>query len=163
MYARLKFFNVWHNFASTSAPRDSQLWHRDPEDRYIVKMFVYLTDVNEGGGPLFYAPATHGLGRVKSRPKAFKEEGSGATRSTDEQMCVVVPKERWITAIGSKGTVVFADTRGYHKGGLARECDRIVYTCMFTSQASTALEYIERKLPMPTYSDQAMAFALDGR
>jgi hypothetical protein len=126
-------------------------------------MFVYLTDVNEGGGPLFYAPATHGLGRVKSRPKAFKEEGSGATRSTDEQMCVVVPKERWITAIGSKGTVVFADTRGYHKGGLARECDRIVYTCMFTSQASTALEYIERKLPMPTYSDQAMAFALDGR
>jgi len=35
---------------------------------------------------------------------------------------------------GSTRHHVFADTRGYHKGGLTTERDRILYTCLFTSQ-----------------------------
>ena len=30
----------------------------------------------------------------------------------------------------------YADTNGYHRGGLARTGDRVMYTCMYTSRAS---------------------------
>lgn len=160
MYARLRAFNVWHNFPSKKDPMDSQLWHRDPEDRYILKMFVYLTDVNEESGPLIYARDTHVQGSIKSVPESFKDSKTTARRSNDAQMSAVVPKDRWITAVGPKGTVVFADTRGYHKGGHVREGDRVLYNCMFTSQASTRPEYFERELPIPDSTDNALAFAL---
>src|SRR5438552_5040688 len=42
MFTRLRFFNVWRNFTALSEPKNSQLWHRDPEDRFILKVFVYL-------------------------------------------------------------------------------------------------------------------------
>jgi hypothetical protein len=160
MYTRLRAFNVWHNFASKKDPRNSQLWHHDPEDNYILKMFVYLTDVNEESGPLIYAPGTHAQGSIKSAPESFKDSETTARRSNDAQMSAVVPKDRWIAAVGTKGTVVFADTRGYHKGGLVREKDRVLYNCMFTSQASTRSEYFERTLPIPDSPDKALAFAL---
>jgi hypothetical protein len=58
--------------------------------------------------------------------------------------------------------VVLADTRGYHKAGLARYRERILYTCMFTSQVSPYPEHFERKTPIPVYSNRALTFALDG-
>lgn len=163
MYTRLRAFNIWHNFASKKDPRNSQLWHRDPEDHYILKMFVYLTDVNEESGPLIYAPGTHAQGSIKSAPESFKDSETTARRSNDAQMSAVVPKDRWITAVGPKGTVVFADTRGYHKGGFVREGNRIVYNAMFTSQASTRGEYFERDLPIPKFHNKALRFALGSK
>jgi hypothetical protein len=44
-----------------------------------------------------------------------------------------------------------------------REEERVLYNCMFTSQASTRAEYFERKLPIPDFPDNAMAFALGAR
>lgn len=167
MFAKLRHYNVWHNFPTQAEPQESQLWHRDPEDRCILKMFVYLTDVDEGAGPLSYAPGTHARGAVIADPQAhLMREGSGKTitrRTDDAQMRVIVPEERWITATGPKGTIVFVDTRGYHKGGLARQHDRIVYMCAFTSKASVLLEDLfERKLSIPSGTDKATAFAIEG-
>src|ERR1043166_4505382 len=59
MLTKLSFCNVWHNLPMRGKARESQLWHRDPEDRYILKLFVYMTDVDEESGPLSYAPGTH--------------------------------------------------------------------------------------------------------
>jgi hypothetical protein len=160
MYTCLRFFNVWHTLPTSSAPRNSQLWHRDPEDRHILKMFIYLTDVDADAGPLVYAASTHPYGRVKAQPESFGEPGTTARRSTDEQMEAVLPRTRWVHAIGPKGTVIFADTRGYHKGGLVRGRERIMYNCMFTSQATTRAELFERTMPIPKYTDRPLAFAL---
>jgi hypothetical protein len=166
MLTRLRHYNVWHNFPTQAAPRESQLWHRDPEDRYVFKMFIYLTDVDEGSGPLTYASGTHAAGCVKTEAAAsLYKEGWGALvlRSDDAQMSAVVPMEKWVTATGPKGTVVLVDTRGYHKGGLVRKNDRIVYVCTFTSIGSTLLEDVfGRKLPPLSDSDIATVFAISG-
>lgn len=164
MLTKLRYYNAWHNIPMQGPPRESQLWHRDPEDRNVLKIFVYLTDVYEGAGPLSYAPGTHVRGILKAVPESrlIREGSTNVRRSSDEQMSAVVPKKRWITAMGPKGTVVLADTKGYHKGGLVRDHDRILYTCMFTSQASTSPEQFERRLPIPTCSDRAVAFAIGG-
>jgi hypothetical protein len=71
----------------------------------------------------------------------------------------IVPPGEWVTSMGPRGTIILADTRGYHKGGLARTRDRIMYTCMFAS--STALqELFERPAAVRLPLDRAQAYAL---
>jgi hypothetical protein len=142
MCAKLRYYNVWLTAASKSRARESQLWHFDREDKYILKVFLYLDDVDEGTGPFTYAPGTHKKGRHHSVEPEFFLEGS-VRRTTDEQMSAVYSKERWRVCTGKKGTIVFADTRGYHKGGEARTKDRLMFTCMYTSPASESMELIK--------------------
>jgi hypothetical protein len=164
MYARLRYYNVWYTFATNGAARESQLWHFDREDNYILKLFVYLKDVDSGTGPFTYAPGTHRKGLYWNRkPESFAE--NNVARTTDDQMNAVVPRDRWITATGKKGTVVFADTRGYHKGGEARTDNRLMYTCMFTSPASDSkqlLKYPASKEVGHLNGKQRFALKIDG-
>ena len=159
MYTKLRDYNVWHTFPTQVQARQSQLWHHDREDHYILKVFVNLSDVDEGAGPFTYAAGSHLKGSLRHEPVSFLEPDN-VRRSTDEQMAEVVPLERWVKGVGPKGTIIFADTRGYHKGGLVRERDRILYFCMFTSQASQSKEKLERPARISLPPDREQAFAL---
>jgi hypothetical protein len=158
MHSRLRYYNIWHTLPTQIAPRESQLWHRDREDHLIVKVFVYLSDVDESGGPFTYAPGTHPKGHLR-REAAYFLEGT-VKRSTDAQMCEVMSAEKWFKGIGPKGTIIFADTRGYHKGGLARKHARLMYTAMFTSFASQSEEFMVRQHDFELPADREQAFAL---
>lgn len=147
MLVKLRYYNVWQTFATNGAPRESQLWHFDREDNYILKVFLYLKDVGEGAGPFTYAPGTHRKGRFWGRRPEYSLEDN-VMRSTDEQMSAAVPAENWIKAVGKKGTIIFADTRGYHKGGEARTDDRLMYTCMYTSPASDSKRLLSFPNPL---------------
>lgn len=142
MLVKLRYYNVWYTFATNAEARESQLWHFDREDNYILKIFLYLRDVDEGAGPFTYAPQTHRKGKLSGRQPAYHLE-QNVRRSTDEQMAAVVPEADWVRATGKKGTIVFADTRGFHKGGEARTEDRLMYTCMFTSPASQSARLLK--------------------
>lgn len=160
MYTWLRYYNVWHTFATQGPARESQLWHRDREDYFILKVFVYLSEVDDGAGPFTYAAGSHHKGKLRREPSYFLEEH--IRRSTDQQMAEVVPAERWVKGVGPKGTIIFADTRGYHKGGLARERDRIMYTCLFTSRTSQSKDFWERTDSMTLPQDEEQVFALRG-
>jgi hypothetical protein len=165
MLTHLRFYNVWHTFATQAPARRSQLWHRDPEDLLMLKVFVYVSDVDDGAGPFTYAPGTHLKGAIQTEPEYFREANHQAKRSEDAQMAAVVPEDRWIKGVGPAGTIIFADTRGYHKGGLARTKDRIMYNCMFTSPACKTKEMFERpaQLSAPNLTrEQAFALRLQG-
>ena len=75
-------------------------------------------------------------------------------------MAKVLASERWIHALGSRGTIVFADTHGFHKGGLARKSDRLMYTCMFTSPASESPEVMRPAQTGVAFPDLARTVAL---
>jgi hypothetical protein len=158
MFTQLRYYNVWHTLASQSRARESQLWHRDREDHLILKLFVYFDDVDEGAGPFTYAPGTHRKGAIKREPQTFTEKG--VQRWQDEQMIPIVPENQWIKALGKKGDIVFADTRGCHKGGLARTKDRLLYTCLFTSPTSQVSELFDRSQQFQFPADKSQAFAL---
>ncbi len=148
MRVKLRYYNVWYNFATRSEARESQLWHQDREDLQILKVFVYLGNVDENSGAFSYAPRTHKKGALKdARPEFFLEQR--VQRSTDEQMAAAVPRDSWIQACGRAGTVVFADTRGFHKGGEVREGDRLVFTAMFTSAASDSPKLLSYPAELP--------------
>ena len=159
MYTRLRYYNIWHTFATQSKPRESQLWHRDREDLYILKVFIYLKDVDLGAGPFTYAPGTHRKGAVKQEPEYFLE--GRVKRTEDDHMAAVLPRDRWKIANGPAGTIIFADTNGYHRGGLARTSDRVMYTCMYTSKASESEEFFVRSIEPPPLNGDAESFALN--
>jgi hypothetical protein len=158
MHCQLRYYNVWHTFANTGPARESQLWHRDRDDYLTCKVFLYLNDVDEGAGPFTYARGTHPKGHNHAEPP-FTMEGT-VKRSDDAQMAQVAPRETWLKATGKKGTIIFADTRGYHKGGEARTSDRLMYTCMFLSPASDVREMMSVPSSLKLPENRAAALAL---
>lgn len=134
--ADFRYYDIWQTFVANEGPVRSQNWHRDPEDRLMVKVFIYLNDVDETGGPFMYAKGSHVKGANYKDPEWYKEEGRNANRASDEDVAKIVPKSDWVTAMGKAGTVILADTRGLHKGGFATHKERIMYNSMFVSPSS---------------------------
>ena len=145
MRVRVADINIWRNLPSQHAPVASQLWHRDqPDDHLVLKMFVYLEDVTDGAGPLAYVKGTHGKGDRKWRPRTTLHDGHNQ-RSRDEDMSREVPEARRPRFTGPAGTVILADTLGWHKGGQATTSRRLLLQVLFASQAATT----HRQLGVP--------------
>ena len=134
MDTRVADFNVWRTLPRMT-PRLTQLWHRDaPEDRLLVKVFVYLEDVDEQSGPFKYAIGTHGKGDRRLRLRSLFD---GWNFRVDDQLLESrVDRDRLRTLTGPAGTVVFADTIGFHKGGFATHKPRLLTQTLYTSQAT---------------------------
>lgn len=137
---RLVYYDLWENFPVNEAPKNAQLWHRDRDDLQILKVFIYFTDVDEETGAFVYAPGTHVPGHIKLEPGYFLEDGK-QKRSYDNDMNKIVPENKWISGKGKKGTIVFADTHGFHKGGFVKNNFRFLYTCMYLSKYSGRIRF----------------------
>jgi hypothetical protein len=120
---------AWLNYPTDAAPELSQLWHRDPEDLRLVKVFIYLVDVDEHCGPFTYIPRTHPFGAEAA--SAHRLEGK--KRVADERMARVLPPATWRVCTGNAGTMILADTLGYHRGGKPTAGRRILITFTYTS------------------------------
>src|SRR5205823_8038232 len=60
LWSKLEYVDVWYSRPQPGeADRvSSQRWHRDFNDRRLVKVFLYLVDVDEGTGPFQYVPGS---------------------------------------------------------------------------------------------------------
>jgi len=134
MRSYLRAVDVWRNVPTPDPPKLSQLWHRDYDDAINLKLFVYLTDVGPDSGPFAFAPGTQPGGQ---RPISIRD------RVDDDEMARLVPRDEWVVATGEAGTVVLADTCGYHKGGKPTEGVRVLWTAQFTSGAAGAARNFE--------------------
>jgi hypothetical protein len=106
-------------------------FHRDPEDENVLKIIVYLSDVDAGSGPFQCLDASdttrvlHG-GRYLHR--------SGAVIEEIERL---VPRERWVTCLGPRLTASIADTaRCLHRASPPTEHDRYSMTFSYLSARS---------------------------
>ena len=113
----------------------SQRWHRDPWDNHIVKVFTYFSDVDEEAGPFEYLRGSPAGGRnAHLWPWEGDEvyEAHGLYPPQDEFESKA-PAEDVLTATGPAGTMVFADTSGFHRGGWTRHKPRVLSYCSFVS------------------------------
>lgn len=127
----------------------SQRWHADPDDRKLVKVFLYLNDVDETAGPFTYIRYTHSGGKWR---KLFPYAPKRLTRHPDPAFIQAnIPKEDFVTATGRAGTLIFCDTSGIHRGGYATSRERIMYTSVYTTPAS----YLPTRFSYPPDFDPA--------
>jgi len=120
---------AWLNYPTDAPPELSQLWHRDPEDLKLIKVFVYLIDVDARCGPFTYIPRTHPFGAdAATSPKLERKK-----RMPDERMTRFFAPGRWRVCTGPANTMIIADTVGYHRGGKPVAGKRILITLTYTS------------------------------
>lgn len=119
----------------------SNLWHLDMEDRRVIKVIVYLTDVDEGDGAFQYIPLDHSL-------ELRRQLGMTYRLGDDADMRRLVPDSEWRTADGPAGTVLIADTATlFHKGSRPRTRDRVALFYDYTSRRPVHPYYCKSALP----------------
>jgi len=101
----------------------SQLWHRDVNDKVILKLFVYLNDVEEQNGPFTYIEAT---------PSA-RVPRDGDHYMPDPFIDRSVARDEWRCVKGPAGTAFLIDTgRCLHFGSRCSQ-PRIAYISTYSS------------------------------
>ncbi len=123
---------AWKSFADPERARDAQLFHYDLDDYKFCKLFIYLTDVDEGGGPHVYMPGSHRPESIAGiRPPA---EDVGRRGEFDDWYFKTLRKSdedtvRWfgrdpVRLTGAPGARFLVNTEGLHKGEPPRAADR---------------------------------------
>jgi hypothetical protein len=105
----------------------SQLWHLDPEDEHVVKVFVYFTEVHEEAGPFEYVRGPSAGGRYAD----LWPWADGQRYVEAEELKAAVAREDRLTMTGPAGTAIVCDTRGFHRGGFARPRPRVLSTSTY--------------------------------
>ena len=144
LWSKLTYVDKWYTAPSPQeADRvASQRWHRDPEDRNIVKVFTYFSEVDQDAGALEYVRGSAAGGRHADLwPWRIGRGGRYPPAGELEQR---VGESDRATASGSVGTVVFVDTGGLHRGGFATK-PRITSIFTYTSPAVVPIERARRK------------------
>ena len=135
MWTKLEYIDVWYTPpVGDGDRRSSQRWHRDFNDRHLLKAFLYLGDVDEESGPFEYVPKTAPGSELEHlwpwRPLGDNYPPEG---ELDSKIA-----GRAVTFTGPKGTLIFCNTSGFHRGGFARRKPRALATVTYSSPASLA-------------------------
>jgi hypothetical protein len=135
MWPKLEHLDMWYSLpvGSGGERRASQLWHRDFDDRHLLKAFLYLADVDAETGPFEYVPGSQPGGRYAGiHPWAPMAIG----RISEKELGKYVPANEVRTFTAPKGTIIFCNTSGLHRGGFAETKPRVLSTVTYCSPAS---------------------------
>ena len=137
LWSKLEYVDLWY---SVPQPADadriaSQRWHRDFNDKHLLKAFLYLVDVDAGTGPFEYVPEAR---PEDATPTPGRGDRSATTTRPTESSRSASPEDGIRTFTAPKGTVVFCNTSGFHRGGFATEKPRVLATVTYSSPASLA-------------------------
>jgi hypothetical protein len=137
MWSKLEYVDVWY---SVPQPADaerisSQRWHRDYNDQHLLKVFLYLVDVDEAMGPFQYVPGSQPGGPYAD---AWPWQPLGKNYPTEEELEAVIPSSSVRAFTAPQGTLIFCNTAGFHRGGFSTTSPRVLATATYSSPASLA-------------------------
>jgi ectoine hydroxylase-related dioxygenase (phytanoyl-CoA dioxygenase family) len=137
VWSKLEYVDVWYSVPQPeSAERvSSQRWHRDYNDKHLLKVFLYLVDVDEHMGPFQYVAGSQPGGPYSD---AWGWRPLGQNYPTEGELEARVPVSAVQTFTGSAGTLVFCNTAGFHRGGFSTTKPRVLATATYSSPASLA-------------------------
>jgi hypothetical protein len=111
-------------------PSDIQHFHRDVDDWRFIKVFVYLTDVAENGGPHTYVVGSH---RTTGRMRVRAYDREDVSRRYGAQNVQAIT--------GPAGTSFVADTYGIHMGSVPAEQPRLILQAQYSLLPIYAFRY----------------------
>lgn len=100
----------------------TQKYHVDRNAFKVIKVFHYLSEVDEMSGPLTYVKGSH-----KTKFKFWQSR----YRWSDDEIHLNYGLDYCIPLTGSFGDVIIADTTGFHKGLKPVLKDRIMLTVTY--------------------------------
>lgn len=107
-------------------------WHRDSPITHQFKAICYLSDVGAGNGPFQFVKGSHRkINVIKSYLKGIFKVGQYRFTEKDIEQYLSFNNSKVSDIIGPEGTLVFADTKGLHRGKPIEEGSRYVLFCYF--------------------------------
>jgi hypothetical protein len=137
MWSKLEYLDVWYSVPQqASAERvSSQRWHRDYNDKHLLKAFLYLVDVDAEMGPFQYVPGSQPGGPYADE---WGWQPLGQNYPTEEELEARIPASAVHMFTAPKGTLIFCNTAGFHRGGFSTTEPRVLATVTYSSPASLA-------------------------
>ena len=137
MWSKLEYLDVWYSVPqpATGERISSQLWHRDYNDKHLLKAFLHLVDVDEAMGPFQYVPGSQPGGRYAD---AWPWSPLGQNYPSEEELEERIPASDVRTFTGPKASLLFCNTAGFHRGGFSTSAPRVLATVTYSSPASLA-------------------------
>ena len=133
MWSKLEYVDVWYTPpAGADDRRSSQRWHRDFNDRHLLKAFIYLVDVDEETGPFEYVPRSAPGGELD---RLWPWKPLGDNYPPEDEFAKQLDG-RSVTFTAPKGTIIFCNTSGFHRGGFATGKPRTLAALTWDSPAS---------------------------
>jgi hypothetical protein len=135
MWTKLEYIDVWYTPAADESERkSSQRWHRDFNDRHLLKAFLYLVDVDEETGPFEYVPRSAPGNELDH---LWPWRPLGENYPPDDELAAKI-EGKSVSFVAPKGTVILCNTSGFHRGGFASGKPRTLATVTYSSPASLA-------------------------
>jgi hypothetical protein len=149
--------SFWHTKPAPSADRQhSQLWHRDYNDRRLVKVFLYLSDVGPRNGCFEYISCSQIGGQLGKAFDAIGPDGFRAYPDQEALQAIIAglpvidlsaipadarrgPNAPWrdkparIQCTAPHRAMIFCDTFGLHRGGFVEEGYRDLVMTTFST------------------------------
>jgi hypothetical protein len=137
MWSKLEYIDVWYSVpqAASSERVSSQRWHRDYNDKHLLKAFLYLVDVDEDMGPFQYVPGSQPGGPYAD---AWAWSPLGQNYPTEEELEERIPTSAVHAFVAPRATLIFCNTAGFHRGGFSTTDPRVLATVTYSSPASLA-------------------------
>ena len=163
MWAKLTYCDQWYTvpMPEGAARKASQNWHRDHVDKHLVKVFIYLSDVDESSGPFEYVPGSTGDGPYAN---VWPWAPGGDHYPPQEKFDQLIPAAAVRTLTGPAGTMILCNTSGFHRGGFAIGRPRILWRYNFSSPASlsvtTKRRFVVDSSRLPAELPRAALYAL---
>jgi hypothetical protein len=135
LWSKLEYLDLWYSLpvGEDAERKASQIWHRDFDDSHLLKVFLYLSDVDERSGPFEYVPGSHPGGRFAG---VHPWQPMGVGRISDKELAKYVPDDSVRTFTAPRGTLIFCNTSGLHRGGFAEANPRVLAAVTYCSPAS---------------------------
>ncbi len=119
----------------------SRLWHIDREDKKILKIIIYLNDINEDTGPFQYIPPDLTL----EIAKALKYTSGYIQESIMREF---ISPQNYKSCTGTVGAVIFAATGSiFHRGKIPLNSDRFAIFYDYSSRRQKKKYYLANSLP----------------
>jgi hypothetical protein len=133
LWSKLEYVDLWYNPPALEDERkSSQRWHRDFNDRHLLKAFIYLVDVDENTGPFEYVPRSAPGGELDA---LWPWRPLGENYPPEDELAARIDG-RSVTFTAPKGTIIFCNTAGFHRGGFVTAKPRVLATFTWDSPAS---------------------------
>jgi hypothetical protein len=103
-------------------PEHAEKFHRDIDDYRFIKLFCYLTDVDEDSGPHNFVRGSHRINKHTEPKRRLSDEVVASEFGADNLMRIT----------GPAGTTFLENTYGIHRGIPAAKAPRLVLQVLYS-------------------------------
>ena len=137
------FIKLRRFFCNNLPDFDTNYFHFDDNSDKILKCIIYLNDIiTADDGSFVYVKNSH------INPMPSKQEYIGKYARTDDQIIEFYGKDSIVKVLGGKGTILFADTLGYHKGIKPKNRDRYILYVNYVLEEEYGGRGLKQKAPI---------------